>query len=396
MTTTRKETPFSSFLEQDKVKNQIKNNVETLLNKDTLASGSGFSCVSRYFNNLPEYSRMKPLLNCLVDAVVSKDSFEIWLYVAIAVALDDLFDTNGDLYPEVTNALNVKKTTAEEGAWDTILHELQPKEKIYAYLFCSYLQMFNSHGSKLITVLPDAGSTDLEKNPCSTFTRINKEFKYLEEINKEFIDIHIAKLAATILDEKYTLDKIRPFAECQLLILQLKQLLNVQQEETTLHKHVRTALKLVREKFYDPDSTLALENIIIILRTLKNSLKHTQTQENLAVCKLIAEQIDKLSPGEIIKGVAIGVGTAVTLVVTAVTALASFGFIALPALAFSSPIIGGGAAASSAASLGGNIYNGFSFFNRLFGKSSLAEALGNVANEVNAVLEMQLAEKKKP
>lgn len=392
MTTTRKEIPFANFLEQTAVKNQISHNIETLLTEQSLANGSGFSYLTRYFNHLPEYSRMKPMLNYLIDAVDSPETFEIWLDIATAIALDDLFDANCNLYPEVANALNIKKSAETEGAWDVILRVLQPKEKIHAYLFCSYMQMYNMNGSKLIAALPDAGSKDLDKNPYLIFSRINQKFKYLEELNKEFIDAHIATLSASLADEKLKFDKIKPYAECQLLISQLKQTLNVKQEDTLLHIQVRVALDLVKEKFYDSNSTFALENIIIILQTLKNSLDDSQTKENIDVCRNIASKIDKLMPGEILKGVALGVGS-VVVVLTTITALASFSFITLPALAFS-PLIGGGAAATGAVSLGGSVYNGVTFFNRCVGKSSLTLALENVANTANELLQTQHQAKK--
>lgn len=382
MSTTRTElSPFAAFLQQEDVRKQLNKNIASLLTQNTLESDSGLSYITRYFNYLPAYSRMKPTLDCLVESITS-GNFDAWLKLAVVIAVHDLFDEDGELRKDVARILNYKSTPDAKGILDTLLG-LYPKEKVNAFLFCSYLQMYN--GNDLLINHPDIGSTDLAKNPLKIYSRLSTEFKDLEFLDKNFIESWQSKLYITTHDANFNCEKIRLLV-CNELIHKLEELLNVKQEdETDLHKKAKTVLIHLKKKLNDPASTLAKQNIMTILHAVTSALKDPLEKNHSEACRAISLEIDKLSPGAILKSVAIGVGGFVFVTATALVALASFGFITLPMLAFSQAV----GYTASFASVGGAASStyGITFFSsNATKKSDLAVALEDLAN---ATVELQ-------
>lgn len=211
----RLQTPEAQeILYKNMYSNKVEENGEDIVKK---VKDGNFGIISRTFNNLQgtqliEHTNYKLLLDTVVEAVTNNES-QILVNFAIKLACDDLFDMNGELRPEVFNALNIKNALTgikntkytDENQRVFILDENEMKRQ----LVTAYIQS-SGISEKLSRELPPSME---EENPFVVFnTILNESLKklqfnesYIKDLNKSIKETNVQspKLKKAIVETQY-------------------------------------------------------------------------------------------------------------------------------------------------------------------------------------------------
>lgn len=169
---------FSYFLEDEAVNTRLKANLIRYcapVNVEMLGVGT----LSRCFNDLPRlYFGFQPLLDSVIEAVKNHET-DIWVYFALAVAMDDLLDENGELRREIHEAMNYRHML-------DYLTDSYTRDTVKQEILRSYIHMLYEFVLKLTPLTQRRNAQNPDEDHAIRLSRAISQF--LDSLDGQAVD----------------------------------------------------------------------------------------------------------------------------------------------------------------------------------------------------------------